>query len=187
MEGIVPATVAVAETFEDLLDEPLFPQEETALSRMVEKRTREFRTVRACARAALGQLGIPRPPMVPGRRGAPTWPQGIVGSMTHCTGYKAVGVARVDQLLSLGLDAEPHAPLPDGVLRLIAAPGEQSHLAKLEREHPAVHWDRLLFSAKESIYKAWYPLSGRWLGFEDVRLTIDRWPRPSVEAFSMRG
>jgi 4'-phosphopantetheinyl transferase EntD len=32
--------------------------------------------------------------------------------------------------------------------------------------------DRLVFSAKESIYKAWFPLAGRWLGFEDVELTI---------------
>jgi len=36
-----------------------------------------------------------------------------------------------------------------------------------------VHWDRLLFSAKESVYKAWYPLTRRWLGFEDARLTVD--------------
>jgi 4'-phosphopantetheinyl transferase EntD len=32
--------------------------------------------------------------------------------------------------------------------------------------------DRLLFSAKESVYKAWFPLTGRWLGFEDADVTI---------------
>jgi 4'-phosphopantetheinyl transferase EntD len=36
-----------------------------------------------------------------------------------------------------------------------------------------VHWDRLLFSAKESVYKAWFPLANRWLGFEDAVLAID--------------
>ena len=46
-------------------------------------------------------------------------------------------------------------------------------LAALARAFPSTHWGRLLFSAKESIYKAWYPLTGRWLGFEDARLTID--------------
>ena len=36
-----------------------------------------------------------------------------------------------------------------------------------------MHWDRLLFSAKESVYKAWFPLAARWLGFEDVSVEID--------------
>ena len=46
-------------------------------------------------------------------------------------------------------------------------------LAALARAFPVTHWDRLLFSAKESIYKAWYPLTGRWLGFEEARLMVD--------------
>jgi 4'-phosphopantetheinyl transferase EntD len=47
---------------------------------------------------------------------------------------------------------------------------------------PAVHWDRLLFSAKESVYKAWFPLAKRWLGFEDAVVTLD----PSAETFAAR-
>ena len=35
-------------------------------------------------------------------------------------------------------------------------------------------WDRLLFSIKESIYKAWFPLARSWLGFEDASVAIDR-------------
>ena len=46
-------------------------------------------------------------------------------------------------------------------------------LAALARAVPLTHWGRLLFSAKEAVYKAWYPLTGRWLGFEEARLTID--------------
>jgi 4'-phosphopantetheinyl transferase EntD len=84
-----------------------------------------------------------------------------------------VGVARTDELSSLGLDAEPHAPLPDGVLGLITNRDELGHLAELERQHTGICWDRLLFSAKESIYKAWYPLTGRWLGFKDAQLRMD--------------
>jgi 4'-phosphopantetheinyl transferase EntD len=45
-----------------------------------------------------------------------------------------------------------------------------------------VSWDRLLFCAKESVYKAWFPLAQRWLGFEDAELAIDR----SSESFSAR-
>ncbi|HEY6797464.1 MAG TPA: 4'-phosphopantetheinyl transferase superfamily protein [Kineosporiaceae bacterium] len=171
IQAILPSAVAAAEAFGHL-EEALFPQEEAALARAVDKRRREFRTVRACARAALAQFGVDRAPMVPGPRGAPSWPDDIVGSMTHCEGYAAAAVARPARMHSLGVDAEPHGPLPDGVLDVITLPDERRQLAELRREHPAVHWDRLMFSAKESVYKAWYPLTHRWLDFEGAFVTI---------------
>ena len=54
----------------------------------------------------------------------------------------------------------------------MSLPAERARLAALAGEWPAVCWDRLLFSAKESVYKAWFPLTGRWLGFEDADVTI---------------
>ena len=104
----------------------------------------------------------------------------MAGSITHCTGYRAAAVAPTTRVASLGIDAEPHAALPSRVLGAVTAPGDQEHLAGLEAADPAVHWDRLLFSAKESIYKAWYPLTGRWLGFDDAVLSID----PAGRAFT---
>jgi 4'-phosphopantetheinyl transferase EntD len=74
---------------------------------------------------------------------------------------------------SIGIDTEQNGKLPDGVEESITGPGESEMLAALSRAFPTTHWDRLLFSAKESVYKAWYPLTGRWLGFEDARLVID--------------
>ena len=76
-------------------------------------------------------------------------------------------------LASIGIDTEQNARLPDGVEEAITVPGEPEMLAALSRAFPATFWDRLLFSAKESTYKAWYPLTGRGLGFEDARLAID--------------
>jgi 4'-phosphopantetheinyl transferase EntD len=38
---------------------------------------------------------------------------------------------------------------------------------------PTPSWDRLLFSAKESVYKAWFPLTRRWLGFDEAAVTIN--------------
>ena len=64
--------------------------------------------------------------------------------------------------------------MPAGLLGDIALPGERGQLAVLAREEPGVSWDRLLFSIKESVYKAWFPLTGRWLGFEDANVAIDR-------------
>jgi 4'-phosphopantetheinyl transferase EntD len=56
------------------------------------------------------------------------------------------------------------------VLEAVSDAGERRVLDALAREHPDVRWDKLLFSAKESVYKAWFPLTHRWLGFEDADL-----------------
>ncbi len=173
IEQLLPACVAVCDTREEELDVELFPEEQQAVGRAVEKRRREFVTARACAHEALAQLGVAPVPILSGPRGEPQWPAGIVGSITHCNGYRACAVARTEELSTLGIDAEPNEPLPAGVLREIARAEEQTRLRELGRDQPAVCWDRLLFSAKEAVYKAWFPLAERWLGFEDATLTLD--------------
>jgi 4'-phosphopantetheinyl transferase EntD len=171
--GLVPALVAAHEEFGDPPGLTLFPAEDAALGTVVEQRRREYTTVRWCARRALAGIGLPPAPVVPGVRGAPGWPAGVVGSMTHCAGYRAAAVARTADACTVGIDAEPHEPLPDGVLAAIATPAEAAHVADLLRTHPRVRWDRMLFSAKESVYKAWFPLTGRWLGFADADIVFD--------------
>jgi 4'-phosphopantetheinyl transferase EntD len=182
LEEILPPQVAAVEAFGDVDDVVLFPEEEAALGRAVNKRRREFTTARACARAALAALGLPPVPIVPGHRGAPRWPAGVVGSMTHCAGYRASAVARVQDVRALGLDAEPDDRLPEGVLDAIATPDERSALCALASAAPEPCWDRLLFSAKESVYKAWFPLTQRWLGFEEAAITIN----PADATFTAR-
>ncbi|WP_127506874.1 4'-phosphopantetheinyl transferase family protein [Actinoplanes solisilvae] len=182
LEKIVPAAAVAAEAFEDAPDEQPHPGEEHLITRAVDGRRREFMTTRRCARVALARLGVPAVPILTGPNREPLWPNGIVGSLTHCTGYRAAVVARATDLASIGIDAEPHAPLPPDVLRLVTSPAERDHLAELTTADPTVHWDRLLFSAKESIYKAWHPLTARWLGFDEAELTID----PTTQTFTAR-
>ncbi|GDY31910.1 4'-phosphopantetheinyl transferase family protein [Gandjariella thermophila] len=172
IEELLPERVAAAEATTDPTDAVLFPEEEALLARSVEKRRREFTTGRVCARRALAQFGVPAVPILRGPKGEPRWPDGIVGSITHCAGYRAAVAARVTDLASVGIDAEPHGPLPDGVLGAVSLAEERSQLAELDRAEPETPWDRLLFCAKESVYKAWFPLAGRWLGFEDAAVTI---------------
>ncbi|MCC3768355.1 4'-phosphopantetheinyl transferase superfamily protein [Streptomyces sp. UNOC14_S4] len=151
----------------------LLPEEAAHVARAVPKRQGEFATVRACARKALGRLGHPPVALLPNRRGAPGWPAGVVGSMTHCDGYRAVVVARAADAVSIGIDAEPDGPLPDGVLETIALPAERARLAGLTARRPGVSWDRMLFSAKESVFKTWYPLTGEELDFSEAELEFD--------------
>jgi 4'-phosphopantetheinyl transferase EntD len=173
IEEIVPKSAASAESFGGSLGTGLFPEEATLVARATEKRRREFTTGRECARGALAALGIAAAPILRGYRGAPLWPDGIVGSITHCAGYCAAAVARKYDLLTIGLDAEPNAALPGGVLELISLPAERARLRELAATAPAISWDRLLFCAKEAVYKAWFPLTGQWLGFADADITID--------------
>jgi 4'-phosphopantetheinyl transferase EntD len=182
IEEILPDGVIAVEAREDPLDIVLFPAEEAAVGRAVEKRRREFTTARACARIAFARLGLPPQPIPTGDRGEPQWPAGVVGSITHCDSYRACAIARATEMVTVGIDAEPNAPLPSGVLSEIAGAEELTWLRPLKHAAPAVHWDRLLFSAKESVYKSWFPLAKRWLGFEDAVVTVD----PSRGTFRAR-
>lgn len=173
IEQILPPEVASAEAFHDPPDAALFPAEEEMISRAVDKRRREFRTTRHCARRALSQLGLPPVPLLRGEHGQPLWPAGVVGSMTHCVGYRAAAVARNCEIQALGIDAEPHVPLPVEVLQTIAVAQERQALISLARSAPQTCWDRVLFCAKEAVYKAWFPLTRRWLGFTDVTVMIE--------------
>ena len=81
-------------------------------------------------------------------------------------------MARQRDLASVGIDAEPHLPLPAGVLAAVALPPETARLPGLAAADPAACWDRVLFCAKEAVYKAWFPLAQRWLGFGDADITF---------------
>ncbi|MGP3924264.1 4'-phosphopantetheinyl transferase family protein [Streptomyces sp. 8N616] len=172
---ILPTAVACAESFTDVTESALLPEERAALgAARHEGRRREFTTVRHCARRALADLGVPPVPLLPGERGAPRWPAGVVGSMTHCPGYRAAAVARSGEIRAVGIDAELHAALPRRVLGAVTRPEERERLAVLSGADPEVCWDRLLFCAKEAVYKAWFPMTRRRLGFADASVTFDR-------------
>lgn len=181
MAPLLPAATVV-EAFGDTVPAPLFPEEELLVARAVDKRRTEFATARRCAREALARHGFAPAPLLTGERGQPLWPTGMVGSITHCAGYRAAAVARAADLGSVGVDAEPHHPLPGGVLDAIALPTELARLRTLAGSHPGVCWDRVLFSAKESVYKAWFPLARRWLDFTEADLAFD----PAAGTFSAR-
>jgi 4'-phosphopantetheinyl transferase EntD len=174
IEELLPDTVVAVEAYGDAepADTVLYPEEEAVVAQAVAKRRREFTVVRSCARRAMEKLGVPPQPILPGERGAPGWPAGLAGSMTHCEGYGAAALVRTADLASLGIDAEPHQSLPEGVLPAVALPAETDRLRRLAGEHPGVHWDRLLFSAKESVYKAWFPLTSKWLDFSEADIDV---------------
>ncbi|MEU3457151.1 4'-phosphopantetheinyl transferase superfamily protein [Micromonospora sp. NPDC006766] len=172
IEAILPVDVVAVDTFDDPPDAALLPEEERIVAKAIEKRRREFTTARHCARAALVRLGVPPAPILAGRLNEPLWPAGVVGTITHCTGYRGVVVASDSKIITVGIDAEPNEPLTKGVLESVALPDERIHVADLLEARPEIRWDRMLFCAKEAVYKSWFPLARRWLDFEDAVVTL---------------
>jgi 4'-phosphopantetheinyl transferase EntD len=176
---LLPAAVAAAEAFgpEPGPDPGLFPVEEALVRTAGPRRRAEFTAGRAIARNALAGLGLPPTPIPAGRAGEPRWPAGVAGSITHCAGYRACAVARTTEVAALGIDAEPEAGLPAGLIESVAGHAERAWIARQAAAGsavgPAVNWDRLLFSAKEAAGKLWYPLTGEWPGFGRVAVFPD--------------
>jgi 4'-phosphopantetheinyl transferase EntD len=167
----LPHAVEVVEKFGIPGDETALPEERLALGAASAGRRREFGAGRACARMALAALGRPAVAILRGAQREPVWPRDVAGSITHCAGYCAAAVADSASVASLGIDAEPDEPLPAGILQRISRPEERGPLEVLPRGGAC--WDRLLFCAKESVFKAWFPLFRCWLGFEDARVAFD--------------
>jgi 4'-phosphopantetheinyl transferase EntD len=157
LRALLPAGAAFAELAIAGAEPPLFPDEAAAVARAVAKRRRELAFGRACARAALGAhiaIGI-------GPGGAPIWPLGVTGSITHTDDYAAAAVVRSG---NIGIDVELLARIAEvpGLAERVALPSE--------RAVPV----GVVFSAKESVYKCLYPTAGRFLEFADVELAFDR-------------
>lgn len=135
------------------------------------KRQCEYLAGRLCARHALrsltGQPGIP----AVGEDRAPRWPAGVVGSITHSHGQAAALVAQAKDWRGVGIDLERRLSLERSqrLVGEILTPGERE---RLEGQDPALHpWlITLTFSAKESLFKALYPLVGQRFYFQDAEL-----------------
>ena len=171
ISDIVPRGIEAVEVVGDDPAATLLAEEESALGRASEGRRREFTTARSCARRALTKLGFPPSPILPGPFREPGWPNGVVGSITHCPGYRAAAVAKKEKFLSIGIDAEVHRELPAGILDRVATREERDWLRIVQGA--GICWDRILFSAKESVYKTWFPMTRQWLGFEDALILFD--------------
>ena len=173
LESILPAGVECQECFGEPPGGVSFAEEEQVIAHAVPARRREYATCGVVPGSAWAGWGIREVPILPGVGGAPIWPAGVVGSLTHCAGYAAAAVGVSPQVSAIGIDAEPDAPLPDGVLDLVATPAEQARLAATQSESGSPNWDRLLFSAKEAVYKAWFPLVGEWLDHQQAEILIN--------------
>jgi 4'-phosphopantetheinyl transferase EntD len=168
----------------DPLPDP-HPDDLAAVALAVEKRKNEYLAGRHCARLGLARMGVHDFLLRAGPDRAPLWPPGIVGSITHTgaqeDGFCGVVLARTQELLSVGVDAELAAPLPGELWTMVLTPRERA-LAQVQPAPERGLLATLYFSAKESVYKALYPLERRFIDFQEVELEMS----PSQNRFQAR-
>lgn len=149
----------------------LWREEEELVGAAVPSRRREFAAGRACARALLARLGFEPAALLSASDRSPLWPRGVIGSIAHDAQLCVVAVARTERVSALGLDVEPDEPLEDDLWPEIFLAEELERLSACPR-HARGHLARVLFSAKESVYKCTHSLLRATLGFQDVEILL---------------
>lgn len=157
--------------------------ERLAMQQAIPARQIEFARGRHCLRQALIQIGH-APAVIPiGSARQPLLPNGIIGSISHCEDYVVAVCAAQGELLGVGIDVEKNQPLSPDIQRLILTPAEQQQIAHLYASTQLLHqsesaalpqcyWETLIFSIKESFYKALFAVHPHYVDFLQVEVNI---------------
>jgi 4'-phosphopantetheinyl transferase EntD len=168
--NLFPAGVMAVELLSEAPRTVLTESEFSFISHCAAKRISDFTRGRACAHRGLTELGIHSSfSVLSGEKREPLWPDGIVGSITHTTGFAAAVVTRRGPVEALGIDCEIIESVGSELWERICTPAEQARLATLS-EAEAKQQAALIFAAKEAFYKCQFPVSRAWVGFEDVTI-----------------
>ncbi|SDA97408.1 4'-phosphopantetheinyl transferase EntD (siderophore biosynthesis) [Mesorhizobium qingshengii] len=168
MAAIAPGSVRIGcRVIRDADEAHLLPEEARSIPARQQAMRRASGAARWIAHGLLAELGINDVAILRAPSGAPVWPDGMTGSLAHDDEMAVAAVAPVDRIASLGIDVEPAQPLPDDILALVAIPADRTDA--VDRQLAG----RILFSAKEAVYKAVYPLDREVLGYEDITVDLD--------------
>lgn len=171
LSSVLPANCGLAG---GLIGQPSasdFPDEESIILNAAPKRRAEFRAGRSYAREALALVGCPRSNIPKDRHGAPIWPPGYRGSISH-TDSLAIAVAAPDAYFrGLGLDIETVTPVDKDLGPFIFRPGELQEIPNWEGCD--VDPSKCIFSAKEAFIKLYYSIDGVLLDFLEVSISFD--------------
>ncbi|AZO53759.1 MULTISPECIES: 4'-phosphopantetheinyl transferase [unclassified Mesorhizobium] len=145
----------------------LLPEEARSISARQPAMRRASGAARWIAHRLLADIGFDGFALLRTPSGAPAWPEGITGSLAHDDDMAVAAVAPVAGVGSLGIDVEPALPLPDEISALVAMPADRT--GATDRQLAG----RILFAAKEAVYKAAYPLDREVLGYEDIAVNLE--------------
>jgi 4'-phosphopantetheinyl transferase EntD len=166
----------------------LMAAEAQCLGRAVSSRIQEFAAGRSCARRVLAEFGIIGYPLLVGEARCPIWPDPLVGSITHTSGFCAAVAAEKQHFSGIGVDCEVAERVTAELWPSICTGPEIEWLSLLPADQRAKA-ATLIFSAKEAFYKCQYPLTREWLYFHAVTVEVAAWgqPRGSFQVRANRG
>lgn len=154
---------------------PLLPEEHSFVKTLgSQKRRAEFTLGRICAHQALSKYGLESVPILrnPETR-EPCWPESVRGSITHSDEFAAVAVGLSKNISGVGLDLESLSRSVDfNIRRHVCVETEREWLESLPSKQADLAL-RIIFSAKESIFKCLFPVSKTYLSFQDAAVTIN--------------
>ena len=154
-----------------LNEDVLLPEEASATTNFSQKRLAEFKLGRACVHEIFASLGFADVPLRVGESRQPLWPEGLVGSISHTGDIAICAIASKQDIAGIGIDIEAIESEAFDLLTMVASPAE------LERMHAprasCNYLAKLLFSAKESVFKCQFTVTGKWRDFKDVNLELD--------------
>lgn len=171
--GLVGPTVVTEEMDPRSVTGELLPPERPAVAGAVEKRVWQYTAGRICARRALARLGLPEEtPIVMGGDRMPIWPEGFVGSISHTDHWCAAAVARESDVRSVGIDLEGAKPFKEELWQRVCTVDERLWLEGLEEGRELM--SKVLFCAKEAVYKCQYTITKQYLGFHGVSVRLGK-------------
>ena len=159
-----PNTCVVILTVSDY-SHRLIGSEIAEAGRMKPLRKNAFSSGRYAVHLAQNELGLaPSEILAEGRR--PIWPSGQVGAITHSNDFAAAIVSC--DLLSVGLDIERLGRIKEKLYHKFFTAAELTLISQM----PGSEVESILFSGKESVYKAIYFIVQRYVNFQEVELVL---------------
>jgi enterobactin synthetase component D len=177
-DGLASCALAL-DHLDDIAIEQLRPLLPPDVQRAVPGRQRAFIGGRLCAELALRCAGLPGGPLTKGPRGEPQWPAGVSGSITHTHSMAYAAVGAGTRYLGVGIDSElvvDERALHDILAVCCDARERRLVLSSIDPCIAAT----LVFSAKESYFKAVHCKVKRFVGFEEALVESIDWPRGMI-------
>ena len=172
-QSVLPRGICVAARDPTVPSGPHDPAEAAAIAGAVPARVMEFHAGRAAARAAMAALGVPNAPVGMAADRAPVWPAGVTGSISHSATACVAAVGRPENWAGIGVDLEEATALAADLIPEICTSAERAWLGAQPADARGL-MAKLVFSAKEAVYKAQYPVTGQVFGFDALEIAIDR-------------
>ncbi len=171
LKELMPSQVAsqVVEVSKNI--DGLLPEERQQSASYGDKRLLEFATTRVLLRNLMKDLGLKAQPVLSGKNREPLWPNDVVGSISHSGGVVMATLSESCHHRALGIDLEMRKGLDRKLFEKILLPEEEALLFGIEETEKS-RLALLFFSAKEAFYKAQFPMTGLFLGFHALQLSL---------------